>query len=53
MLAATGMPSRAIAEQLYLSVRTVENHLQRVYAKLGVAGRADLAEALSRAAGAE
>ncbi|PWR14786.1 LuxR family transcriptional regulator [Micromonospora sicca] len=41
-LAADGVTSRAIAERLYLSSRTVENHLQRVYSKLGVAGRAEL-----------
>ena len=41
-LAADGVTSRAIAERLYLSTRTVENHLQRVYSKLGVAGRAEL-----------
>ncbi len=39
-LAANGVPSREIADQLYLSTRTVENHLQRVYTKLGVTGRA-------------
>jgi DNA-binding CsgD family transcriptional regulator len=45
-LAAAGVPSKDIADQLYLSARTVDNHLLRVYAKLGVAGRADLAVAL-------
>ncbi|MFI7430402.1 LuxR C-terminal-related transcriptional regulator [Micromonospora sp. NPDC049836] len=45
-LAAEGVTSRLIAEQLYLSSRTVENHLQRVYSKLGVAGRAELRAAL-------
>ncbi|HXP21086.1 MAG TPA: LuxR C-terminal-related transcriptional regulator [Streptosporangiaceae bacterium] len=46
MLAATGMASKDIAERLYLSVRTVNNHLQHVYTKLGVGSRADLAHAL-------
>jgi DNA-binding CsgD family transcriptional regulator len=46
-LAAQGMPSKAIADRLVVSVRTVENHLQRVYEKLGVGGRADLAHRLS------
>lgn len=46
-LAAAGMTSKEIAERLYLSPRTVENHLQRVYTKLGVAGRDDLAGVLS------
>jgi DNA-binding NarL/FixJ family response regulator len=45
-LAADGATSRAIAERLYLSSRTVENHLQRVYSKLGVTGRAELRAAL-------
>jgi len=45
-LAATGMASKDIAERLYLSVRTVNNHLQHAYAKLGVSSRADLAQAL-------
>ncbi|MFC4145703.1 LuxR C-terminal-related transcriptional regulator [Micromonospora mangrovi] len=45
-LAADGVTSRAIGEQLFLSSRTVENHLQRVYSKLGVAGRGELRAAL-------
>jgi len=46
MLAAEGMASKDIAERLYLSVRTVDNHLQHAYAKLGVSSRAGLARAL-------
>ena len=45
-LAARGLASRDIAETLVVSTRTVENHLQRAYEKLGVSGRAELAEAL-------
>ena len=45
-LAAQGLTSRAIAEQLVVSTRTIENHLQRVYMKLGVNGRAELADAI-------
>ena len=44
---AEGIPSRALAEQLYVSVRTVENHLHRAYAKLGVRGREELARAFA------
>ena len=46
MLAAKGMASKAIAERLFLSVRTVSNHLQHAYTKLGVTSRAGLAEAV-------
>jgi len=46
LLAATGMASKDIAERLYLSVRTVNNHLQHAYAKLGVTSRAGLTQAL-------
>jgi DNA-binding CsgD family transcriptional regulator len=49
LLAASGEPSRAIAERLYVSVRTVDNHLARIYTKLGVGGRAELAAALGLA----
>jgi DNA-binding CsgD family transcriptional regulator len=47
MLAATGMASKDIAQRLYLSVRTVNNHLHHAYTKLGVTSRAGLAQALS------
>ncbi|HEY3907685.1 MAG TPA: LuxR C-terminal-related transcriptional regulator [Streptosporangiaceae bacterium] len=46
MLAAAGLASKDIADRLFLSVRTVNNHLQHVYTKLGVSSRAGLAEAL-------
>ncbi|HEU5149704.1 MAG TPA: AAA family ATPase [Iamia sp.] len=45
-LAAEGMPRKDMAEQLYVGVRTVDSHLVRIYAKLGVRNRAELAEAL-------
>ncbi|MFJ3229364.1 LuxR C-terminal-related transcriptional regulator [Streptomyces sp. NPDC086783] len=45
-LAAKGSSSKEIAEVLHLSVRTVDNHLQRIYAKLGVTNRRALVEAL-------
>ena len=45
-LAATGMTSRAIAGELVVSVRTVDNVLRSVYAKLGVSGRGDLQQVL-------
>ena len=46
LLAATGMASKDIADRLFLSARTVNNHLQHAYAKLGVSSRAGLAQAL-------
>ncbi|MFI7606768.1 LuxR C-terminal-related transcriptional regulator [Micromonospora sp. NPDC049366] len=52
-LAAEGVTSRAIADRLFLSARTVENHLQRIYAKLGVTGRAELRAALRAIPGHE
>lgn len=42
-LAAAGHPNKAIAQNLVVSVSTVEAHLTRVYAKLGVRSRAQLA----------
>jgi DNA-binding NarL/FixJ family response regulator len=47
-LAAVGWSSREIAASLGRSVRTVENHLQRAYDKLGVTGRSDLAAVFGR-----
>ena len=47
-LAANGLTSREVAEKLFVSTRTVENHLQRAYEKLGVRGRAELADALGQ-----
>ncbi len=45
-MAARGMTSRAIAERLVVSPRTVESHLYRIFAKLGVSDRAELADVL-------
>jgi DNA-binding CsgD family transcriptional regulator len=45
-LAAQGETSKDIAARLYLSLRTVNNHLQNVYTKLGISGRRELAAAL-------
>jgi DNA-binding CsgD family transcriptional regulator len=48
LLAARGLSSREIAERLTVSVRTVENHLHKVYGKLGVEGREGLEPLLQR-----
>jgi DNA-binding CsgD family transcriptional regulator len=45
-LAAAGASSREIAARLVLSVRTVDNHLQSAYGKLGVTSRDELAAVL-------
>jgi DNA-binding CsgD family transcriptional regulator len=46
-LAARGESARSIAEKLFLSVRTVNNHLGSVYTKLGISGRSELAARLA------
>jgi DNA-binding CsgD family transcriptional regulator len=45
-LAATGQSNRSIAQELYLSEKTVEMHLGRAYRKLGIGGRKELSAAL-------
>ncbi|HEY4376153.1 MAG TPA: helix-turn-helix transcriptional regulator, partial [Acidimicrobiales bacterium] len=46
VLAAQGLGNAEIGARLDLSVRTVANHLQRVYEQAGVRRRQDLAVAL-------
>jgi DNA-binding NarL/FixJ family response regulator len=45
-LAADGLSNQAIAEQVFVSVKTVESNLKRAYRKLGISSRAQLARAL-------
>ena len=40
-LLAIGESNRQIAEELFLSVRTVERHVTNIYAKIDARGRAD------------
>jgi DNA-binding CsgD family transcriptional regulator/tetratricopeptide (TPR) repeat protein len=47
-LVARGATNKGIAAELFLSEKTVESHLTRVFAKLGVSSRAALAEAVGR-----
>ena len=47
LLAASGSSSREIAGRLVISVRTVDNHLQNAYRKLGVTSRQDLSRVLN------
>ncbi|GAA2901703.1 LuxR family transcriptional regulator [Streptosporangium fragile] len=46
LLAMTGASSKEIAARLMLSVRTVDNHLQRIYTKVGVTTRRQLSHHL-------
>ncbi len=41
-LAAQGLSNAAVAEKLFVSQRTVEGHLYRVFTKLGIADRSEL-----------
>ncbi len=46
-LAAAGLTNRAIAERIYVSPKTVESNLGRVYRKLGIHSRAQLGRAMA------
>ncbi|WP_425955796.1 LuxR C-terminal-related transcriptional regulator [Xylanimonas sp. McL0601] len=46
-LAASGMTNQDIARRLLISVRTVENHLHRVFRKLGVDNRTEMSRVLA------
>jgi DNA-binding NarL/FixJ family response regulator len=48
-LAARGLTNKEIADQLYLSHRTVGDHLYRTYPKLGITARGQLRDALAGA----
>jgi DNA-binding CsgD family transcriptional regulator len=39
ILASSGRSNREIAEELHVTVSTVEQHLTRIYRKLGIPGR--------------
>jgi len=47
-LAASGMSNPQIAEHLFISRRTVDAHLQHIYAKLGISSRGALATLVRR-----
>jgi DNA-binding NarL/FixJ family response regulator len=46
-LAAEGRSNREIAAELYVTLKAIEGHLARAYAKLGIEGRAQLPPALA------
>jgi DNA-binding NarL/FixJ family response regulator len=45
-MAARGLANRAIADELVVTLRTVESHLTHAYRKLGVRRRSELAGAI-------
>ena len=44
-LVASGRSNKQVAAALFLSQKTIEHHLSRIYAKLGVRSRVELANA--------
>jgi DNA-binding CsgD family transcriptional regulator len=50
LLVAGGATNREVAAQLFLSVRTVEYHLHKVYTRLGITSRVALAGAINASA---
>jgi DNA-binding NarL/FixJ family response regulator len=47
-LVAEGLTSQGIAARLYISRRTVETHISKIYRKTGVASRVALAALMAR-----
>jgi DNA-binding CsgD family transcriptional regulator len=52
-LAASGMTNRDVAAALFISPKTVEANLSRVYHKLGIRSRAELGRSVGQPAGGE
>jgi DNA-binding NarL/FixJ family response regulator len=52
-LLADGHSNRAIAERLFISPKTVEHHVSRIYSKLGLGTRAEAAAYAARHLGSE
>jgi DNA-binding NarL/FixJ family response regulator len=46
-LAASGLTNKEIGERLFLSSRTVSDHLYHIFPKLGITSRAGLRDALA------
>jgi DNA-binding CsgD family transcriptional regulator len=49
-MAAAGLTNREIGQKLYLSHRTIEYHLHRIFPKLGIAARSQLRDVISEQA---
>jgi DNA-binding NarL/FixJ family response regulator len=52
-MVAEGLSNRQIAEQLYLSHRTVGAHLYRIFPKLGITSRSQMSGLLQSASSPE
>ncbi|MEO5793193.1 MAG: helix-turn-helix transcriptional regulator [Gaiellaceae bacterium] len=52
-LAASGLTNREVAQIAFVSPKTVEANLARVYRKLGIRSRAELGAAMARDAGSQ
>jgi DNA-binding CsgD family transcriptional regulator len=50
-LAADGLTNRQVAQELFVTVATVETHLRRAYRQLGIEGRGELGAALDGTGG--
>jgi DNA-binding CsgD family transcriptional regulator len=46
-MAMGGRSNREVADTLHLSSRTIEYHLSKIYVKLGLSSRGQLAQALA------
>ena len=44
---ATGLSNKEVASELFVTLTTVESHLSKVYAKLGIRSRTQLARHVS------
>ena len=47
----SGLSNREVAEQLYVSTKTVEYHLRNIFTKLGISSRRELPDHLDGAPG--
>jgi DNA-binding NarL/FixJ family response regulator len=50
-LVAGGLTNKEVAAQMFISVKTVQYHLTRIYSRLGIRSRSELAAAYGPRAG--